>query len=294
MGTTSKRRYKIGLNESYDRLFDDLRMHSPVLNEHTRTHSIEYSGSFDDKTYIVRMLLEWKGDKAGQWRRETSLLDSKLKILESHEDKLKEKFTLYQTTQVNLGYRIPQEMLPEDQLIDLELQATRDVLTEEIGLLEEALSKIDSRKKEIDTGNILKYGPVGSGRLHGGILVKIDGQKVSKNKKGELVIDEPSSPYNKMLIHRYRDMVLRWKKAVSALTYEKTQLKRHLFKSDHLHQFDNEWMATRDKLIEMNNWSDLFTFQIDEKMSKNRRPSMPDPKVFNKQPDKKGIEKIKK
>lgn len=106
------------------------------------------------------------------------------------------------------------------------LQAALDIVIEEIEELEhrqkvEADKKckaeeqhqkaIADRKHDKGFGPVkapLERGPEGKMVFKSDRVLSIDGQKVSYNKHGEPFIDDPASPYNGVLLYRYRREVV--------------------------------------------------------------------------------------
>lgn len=106
------------------------------------------------------------------------------------------------------------------------LQAQLDIVLEEIEELEYR-QKVESdkkrkaeedyqkaqekRKHEKGLGPVktpLERGPEGKMVFQSDRVLSIDGQKVSYNKRGEPFIDDPNSPYNGVLLYKYRREVV--------------------------------------------------------------------------------------
>ena len=64
----------------------------------------------------------------------------------------------------------------------------------------------------MEDSKLLRYGPVGTGRIgEGNVLCILDGQTVKPNSEGILAIDDDRSPYNGMTVADYKaHLVLPW------------------------------------------------------------------------------------
>jgi len=106
------------------------------------------------------------------------------------------------------------------------LQAALDIVIEEIEELEhrqkveqdkkkkaeeDSQKAMAERKHEKGFGPVktpLERGPEGHMVFKSDRVLSIDGQKVSYNKRGEPFIDDPNSPYNGVLLYKYRREVV--------------------------------------------------------------------------------------
>ena len=106
------------------------------------------------------------------------------------------------------------------------LQAQLDIVIEEIEELEHRQKIEEDKKKKAEEDSQkamaerkhdkgfgpvkapLERGPEGRMVFKSDRVLSIDGQKVSYNKRGEPFIDDPASPYNGVLLYKYRREVV--------------------------------------------------------------------------------------
>lgn len=205
-----RRRYKVGDHPNYDKMFDVRSFESPVLNpKATSVMNAGIVGSMNSRQGLESLLVEWKGDKNGHFQANGQQCPSKLKQAEDAIQKIQNDFAVSKQAQINSGKR-PDKQMPADMLRKLhEFEALVDIRISEVSALEKALANSkDSDDKQSDR-NVLARGPIGSGRMSGGILVVVDGQQVSKSADGQLFIDCKASPYHGMLTADYFDYVVK-------------------------------------------------------------------------------------
>jgi len=106
-------------------------------------------------------------------------------------------------------------------------EAQLDVARSEIKRLKERLSDFDGEEDKKHRDEILKGGPIGSGKLQRGVLHILDGQHVGEGSDGLLFIDEPGSPYYGVSTAAYFESVVRpWKRRVAKYKAEKSKFDR--------------------------------------------------------------------
>lgn len=103
--------------------------------------------------------------------------------------------------------------LPSDlQRERLVLEARIDVLALELAAVQKVEKERQDREQAAAEAEILKFGPMCSGRLRDGVLAIIDGQPVI-SKRGTLRIACKSSPYDGMAVSDYKAMAAAWQKS---------------------------------------------------------------------------------
>lgn len=188
---TPKRRYPVGKEPLYDNAFMAWEGHDGGLH---------WASTIDQ---VENLLIQWRGERDGLIRAgnlypmPSILLDGKNRLRA-----VRDEFKSLKQKAVNEG-RVPPEEPPMD-LHDRRLQAEAqtDAARANVRLLEgmlKSLSEEEDKKRAI-----LPKGPTGAGKLQGGKLCIVDGQRVSPSPDGILFIDEPRSPYNGLLVPDYR------------------------------------------------------------------------------------------
>lgn len=250
--------------ETYHRTYDRLRLDSYILNGGSKRLGVHTK--LWDKQNIESEIIWLEGNKHGMvFNRDSG--EETIALIPAAKEQLKEleiKFRTYQQRKVNEGFNRPAEM-PNQMLKEkLKLEATLDVYQEELAELKKRLKKFTEAEDGEHKEMVLANGPNGAGSLHDGILVEIDGQKVTLNEDNVLTIDEPSSPYNKMFVANYRQsIVLPWKTATEKLRNEKASLSRKLISMGiYEDKFKTEWANKREEIIESNGWEDLFALEF--------------------------------
>ena len=204
-----RRRYKIGEQPIYDRAFDILISTRLISNPHKSTNIYDswVYYKLQDREGIEYLLYLWKGDDQGYYYKNGEKLPSDLKAAEDDLQEVHNEFKRMQQRWINWGRKPPTEM-PEDMMErKLKAEAKVDVIKDEIRKLEKALNAFKEKEAKIRKGQVLKYGPKGSGSQRNGILAEIDGQVVKPDKEGVLRIADELSPYNGLEVWRYREEV---------------------------------------------------------------------------------------
>lgn len=227
------RRYQIFTDkenkyEIYQTAYDRLKMESQFLNPSSMPSV--YSINIDrDRKGIESILRQLKGDERGLFFQPDAT-EPKWSYLKKAEERIKginEEFKRLKQQKINEGRRPPKEMPAELQEQLLRGQAELDITLEEIEFLQKKLSNfVVSDQKELDD-ECLRRGPQGSGKLIGGLLVELDGQKVLPDDQGILRICDKRSPYNGLPTSDYFEHVVRpWHKIESKWRGEQTRLIR--------------------------------------------------------------------
>jgi len=210
----AKRRYKLGFNPTYDHEYDGLKMRSIILNPNAFP-SI-HAPNLSDREGITNALCQWKGDKDGEWKSGDDYQPSYLKTAKERIESVQAEFAMLKQMAVNEGKHEPKEMPTLMQEHLLAGEARYDLISEEITFLENKLATFTDSDQKKNDGAVLKYGPVGMGKLRGGLLAVVDGQIVKPDKDGLLRICDPRSPYNSMLTAIYFEQIVKpWKRAMS-------------------------------------------------------------------------------
>lgn len=199
------RRYKyIGKNPIYDSEFNRARIASKILNAGSIRPGLDTP--FFDKGNCIGYLAELLGDDKGLYIRNGEIQMADIPNLKNRIKKIEQEFKNYQQNQINHGYDKPEQMPAEMEAEKFRLEARVDVMLEEVDFLQERLTKYEEEVEKSDLSKMLTNGPHGNGRLSGGILAEIDGQKI-KVVKGNLVIQDENSPYNGIAVIDYRKLI---------------------------------------------------------------------------------------
>jgi hypothetical protein len=217
MANTSRRKYPVGKFPIYDFIFDRELSMSVISGGNSNFNTGWIEDALRSKSGVEGLLMKWKGDLNKQYVQSGQLLPSKLLEAEQALQAVDDTFESMKQTAVNTGRPLP-KVMPVDLLErKLKAEAKFDVVIDEIKKLEKKLSEFQEKETTTKSKDILRNGPQGSGRLMGGILVEVDGQRVSKSEDGELYIAEPSSPYNGMLTSDYFQFIVHvWQKTKSS------------------------------------------------------------------------------
>jgi hypothetical protein len=182
----SRRRFRMSENPHYHRFFD-----------------AEKSFSIKDPAMDRSRLSDSTGCKS--LRRE--ILD-KIQDRSRRVSEIEQDFEQHKERCRNEGRLVPERM--DSVTLDrwLEAIARLDVGAEELDLVEERLKVITDAEQKASDQAVLQFGPVGIGRIQGGILAVIDGQKVAAGEDGVLRIMDSRSPYDTMRIEDYKQFVV--------------------------------------------------------------------------------------
>ncbi len=204
----SRRRFRIGEHSAYDQTFDKLRLASPLLNP--ARYDVSWAAlKLADKAGLKSLLIELVGrPEKGRYFDPSfggSLRDSRVlraqKVVEGIETEFKRRKQEAQSQ----GRTVPEEMPADLKEKLLQAEARLDTSMEEVDLVQKLLDEIEAREREEADALLLRYGPRGAGRLSGGVLAEIDGQRVGLNEDGEPQIQDERSPFNLMLVRHYRE-----------------------------------------------------------------------------------------
>lgn len=256
----SKRRYDIKgapkeMVEHYHDRFDNLRINSELLNSFKGVPDV-YSKMWDRRTLEVEL-----EDK------KTQLVELKKRL-----DDVDKDFEYHQQQVINQGFHKPTTLSPELLQRRYRLEASYDVVLEEVEWLGDKIKNYDETEIRKTDSRVLQNGLRGGGRLYDGMLVEIFGMRVTKNDKDILIIDQPGCYLDGMSVIDVRDLSERWCKARFTLDKEKRKLiQRFHAKGCDQKEIDQEWTARRNQLFtEHPDWNDLFAVQLPHK------PAMPE------------------
>ena len=213
MATGRERRYQWGEQPVYDRKYETLKMMSAVLNPVKR----EKIG----------------GPRGGDGTAEAADLRRKLNVLDGM-DGLDDKYfdpsfsgqyQICNRVQAETNLALAEEALkrsrqnavyngqartfadakgtPGDRDRVLLCEATLDIVGEEIDWLRTRIRALEAPLKAKHDAQMLLYGPQGSGTG----LNSVDGQTIARLQDGRPYIDDPRSPFNRMLLVDYRQHV---------------------------------------------------------------------------------------
>jgi hypothetical protein len=209
METKIKKRYKISDTREYqiyDDEFDRLVISSDILGE---TNQPNITTRFYDRQELLSTLALLVGVNGNDWYKEDRSGHTILSYIPYMKQKLAEietRFTEFNERREAAGYKRSDLMPPLILKEKLLLEARLDVYLREEESIRLALNnlKVDEDNKQDEL--CLQHGPQGNGRLRGGDLVELDGQKVERIK-GRLIITSPSSPYRGLLVSDYRERI---------------------------------------------------------------------------------------
>ena len=260
----------IGKNQkfgTYHKHYDRYRINSYIFNGGGRQPS--FDTVFWTKNRVVSEIAWIEGnDKGMVYNKNTS--EESLALMPLVKEQLKElqkRFKRYQQQRVNEGHFRPAEM-PNEMLNErLQLEARLDVYAEELNELKKRLKTFKEEEDQEHKQLLLAYGVSGSGSLHDGTLVELDGQTVSLNSNNMLVINDPLSPYDGLLIADYRECISKpWRIATEKLRNEKAALSRKLISQGLYNEsFKTEWSELQKRIIEDDKLGDLFAIQLPNK-----------------------------
>jgi hypothetical protein len=179
---------------------------SDLNNLRTHLYKIQgvpgQNGNFYDPTNGQ----SFPGDKAGQ----KGFVPSKQARLKNQLRELGKEFEKYVRQRVAEGEKPPTAWPPHLEDKKLELEAKIQITSEEIEKLKELITTVEERQKtarpSLISGNPMYWG---TGRLQDGQLVEIAGWRVAMDEtKGVLCIQDETSPYNGLEVHRFKALVV--------------------------------------------------------------------------------------
>lgn len=192
----SRRRFRIGVHEIYDRRFDSRKSGSQILNPMGNQVSWAVFEMADEHG-VTALLADYK---------------TKLKRAESAVGACDVQFKQSRVMRANAGRAVPKERDDKTQAAYMDSLAALDVTGEEVDRLEALLKKFTEKRVAVEASKVLRYGPVGTGKNGpDNVLAVLDGQTLNFNADGILVIADARSPYNGMAVVDYRKyVVLPW------------------------------------------------------------------------------------
>ena len=213
MATGKERRYQWGEQPVYDRKYEMLKMMSAVLNPVKREkiggprggdgtaeaadlrrklNVLDGMDGLDDKYFAAEFGGEYR--LCDRVKRELDLAAAQEALKRSREAAV-----------YNGHVRTFKEAkgLPGDRDRVLLCEATLDIVNEEITWLRTRIRELEAPAQARHDAELLKLGPQGSNTGAN----SIDGQKVGRLPDGRPFIDDPRSPYRRMLLVDYRQHV---------------------------------------------------------------------------------------
>ena len=190
----SRRRFRIGAHPDYDRRFDGHKLASQILNPMGNQVSWLVF-EMGDEHGVSGLLQEYK---------------AKLAYAEKVVAQCDQQFENLKAARANQGRATPRQRDRREELEFMDALAVVDVTGEEVDRLQTLLGKFTERRRATEAASVLKYGPVGIGKLGStGVLSVIDGQVVAINAEQLLVINDPRSPYHGMSVADYKEHLVR-------------------------------------------------------------------------------------
>jgi hypothetical protein len=202
------KRYKTDMYEIYDRKFIQLRNESQILsggNTRPGVHTILF-----DRNNLQGLKWELIGFKDGQYRHDEKWYNAKIPLLKNQLAAIEEKFQGYIEQQINAGYDEPENMPIEMFNAKLIIECRLDIAQEELAKVEERLKTFVDKEDHTSDDRVLRFGLMQSGRLQGGVLVELDGQRIGRNAEGLLIIADKRSIYHGLSVPEYRKLSVSW------------------------------------------------------------------------------------
>ncbi len=166
-----------------------------------------------DKQNIMGLIVAREGNEDRVYYRNGVQQPALLPLIEEKLYELNEEFAEVQRSYKKQGKIIPDKMLPDMLDKKLRLEAEMDVNLAELKILTQSLAEFTDKEQIESQERVLKFGLSQFGRLRDGVLVELDGQRISALSDGELFIDDPRSPYNDLKVLEYRRLSNEWKAA---------------------------------------------------------------------------------
>ena len=292
------RRYRVGEHPVYDKIFNSRKLHSRILSGGNRPAGDIHSVNLSDQDTLTSLRVELVGSiKVCYWdegrKKQLLTLDqlrnnflnphyfsgdgsSHLAIIPSLFAKLAEiddEVERRQAAHVLTGRGTGGACGTSSERYRTE--ASLDVRCEELKELEQRLAKFARKTRTRASKDMLRLGPVGTGRIRDNVLTVIDGQRVSliTNEDGGkiLVITESKSEYCGMAVPDYhKHVVAPWSRAKNHINRKRNKLQRELHAKGLSGLFAEQWHEMRDKIMKENpEFKDLFAERF------GSRPNMP-------------------
>jgi hypothetical protein len=189
------RRYVEGENYDYDAVFESRFNGSAILNDKNRSYLNPATWQLATADGMKGVIVELEG----QAERAVALLGT-----------MNTEFENRKVTARRQGNPEPTELPQDLKKLKFETEARLDVTREELDHLRGIVAELEAREeKERDAKHLLTRGPEGAGKLRDGVLSEIDGQEVKPDRKGFLRIACKKSPFDKMKIEDYLELIVR-------------------------------------------------------------------------------------
>lgn len=187
----------------YNEEVNKLMIESNILNGGSSGVPSAYTILWD-RNNTLDELFKIEGDANGKYISEETTSPCLKSQVQKLLDQIDSKFISYKESRIKQGYESPTEMPESLQTEFYRLRARMTVLDAESEELKKRLKSFDEPKKQEEDDKVLMFGPLGAGKLQDGILVRIDGQKVTESKDGIMIINDQRSPYSGMSVVHYR------------------------------------------------------------------------------------------
>jgi hypothetical protein len=216
METKIKRKYNKEKDTKEFKIYNDFvdrfLIESNILN--SGTEKINAYSTLWDKPAIESAIRELEGEHDGLYRANDFKDPIPAQITHANDKlwEVNDQFKEYCERKEKQGYNTPTEW-PEGMLKErLRWEAHLTVYLRELEFLKAELAKREDAEEEVKVNNdMLAFGTLGVGQIFNNDLVLIDGQKVERiGKDNILVITEPTSIYYGMRISDYRVMSEKW------------------------------------------------------------------------------------
>ncbi|MEX0980637.1 MAG: hypothetical protein WDZ47_00980 [Bacteroidales bacterium] len=183
------------------------QMKSAILTEKISSSIMEFPFQPDNKQNVETHLCVLAGGQDQKYIKDQKTHNSLILQNKGKQKELEHEINVWRLDRKNTGHD-PAEPLAE-HLVDrqIQLMAEMEVYEMERQKLEKILKEFDDQV-EAETAERMLRGSLGSSKLRGGMVSEIDGQRCGLKDK-LLHIQDPRSPYDNMVLHRYIGFVVK-------------------------------------------------------------------------------------
>lgn len=186
-----------------------LRQKSPILNVRQRNvrNGIFNENSADDLKSRIILLEGGDEYKNQRWNSEKKKFETAfLEVLRNKLKKVQQEFESYKQMEINTGNRPPKQWPPHLLEKREDAEAHLAVAEEELSWLKSKLEKVEAEaeKPAKEGGLFADPRTWSSSTTRDGIIDTVAGQKCAMNEEGILYITDESSPYQGMLVWKFK------------------------------------------------------------------------------------------
>jgi hypothetical protein len=162
-----------------------------------------------DKGNIIYHIAELEGDQEGKYIHSGTKMTALIPLIQKKLSDLENMFAEHKKNRIKQGFN-PSDIMPKEMMNEFyTLHARLFVYETEVEFLKKQLSEFVEKEEAESDSKVLIYGLQGYGKLSGGVLSTIDGQKVEEID-GIMVIVDKRSPYHGMSVPDYRELTRQW------------------------------------------------------------------------------------